>query len=106
MAEKAPALLMLKLDGLTIKLVYEKGQLVEASTRGDGDIGEVITHNIPAFYNVPVKKPHKGRLVETLYCDNPDCSSQILHKFIHFVEKKAMDIPMIGKTAGRGYYFL
>lgn len=63
MAGKAPALLMLKLDGLTIKLCYEKGQLVEASTRGDGDIGEVITHNIPAFYNVPVKIPHKGRLV-------------------------------------------
>ena len=65
MAAKAPALLMLKLDGLTIKLVYENGQLVEASTRGDGDIGEVITHNIPAFYNVPAKIPHKGRLVIT-----------------------------------------
>ena len=36
MAEKAPALLMLKLDGLTIRLVYENGQLVEASTRGEG----------------------------------------------------------------------
>lgn len=65
MAVKAPALLMLKLDGLTIKLVYEDGQLVEASTRGDGDIGEEITHNIPAFYNVPAKIPHKGRLVIT-----------------------------------------
>lgn len=65
MAGKAPALLMLKLDGLTIKLVYENGQLVEASTRGDGDIGEVITHNIPAFYNVPTRIPHKGRLVIT-----------------------------------------
>ncbi len=65
MAAKAPALLMLKLDGLTIKLVYENGQLVEASTRGAGDIGEVITHNIPAFYHVPTKIPHKGRLVIT-----------------------------------------
>ena len=65
MAGKAPALLMLKLDGLTIKLVYENGRLVEASTRGDGDIGEVITHNIPAFYNVPLKIPHKGQLVIT-----------------------------------------
>ena len=36
MAEKAPALLMLKLDGLTIRLVYENGQLGEASTRGEG----------------------------------------------------------------------
>ncbi len=65
MAGKAPVLLMLKLDGLTIKLVYENGQLVEASTRGDGDIGEEITHNIPAFYNVPMRIPHKGRLVIT-----------------------------------------
>lgn len=65
MAERAPALLMLKLDGLTVQLCYENGQLAEASTRGDGDIGEVITHNIPAFYNVPTKIPHKGRLVIT-----------------------------------------
>ena len=48
------ALLMLKLDGLTVKLVYENGELVEGSTRGDGDEGELITHNIPAFRNVPL----------------------------------------------------
>ncbi len=63
MLRKAAALLMLKLDGLTIKLCYEDGELTEASTRGDGDVGELITHNIPAFCNVPVKIPHKGRLV-------------------------------------------
>ena len=34
----------------------------------------------------------KGRLIETLHCDNKDCSSQILHRFIHFAGKKAMDI--------------
>lgn len=38
---------------------------MEASTRGDGDIGEVITHNISAFYNVPIRISHKGRLVIT-----------------------------------------
>ena len=41
-------LLMLKLDGLTTKLTYENGQLIEAATRGNGELGEVITHNIPA----------------------------------------------------------
>ncbi len=65
MATAAPALLMLKLDGLTVKLCYENGKLVEASTRGDGEVGEDITHNIPVFCNVPLKIPHKGRLVIT-----------------------------------------
>lgn len=65
MAGRAASLLMLKLDGLTVKLCYENGRLVEASTRGDGETGELVTHNIPAFYNVPVSIPHKERLVVT-----------------------------------------
>ena len=56
------ALLMLKLDGLTVKLVYEDGKLVEGSTRGDGDEGELITHNIAAFRNAPLSIPFKGHL--------------------------------------------
>lgn len=59
------ALLMLKLDGLTVKLTYENGQLSEASTRGDGEVGEEITHNIPAFENVPLAITYKKRLVIT-----------------------------------------
>ena len=55
-------LLMLKLDGLTVKLVYEDGKLVEGSTRGDGDEGELITHNVAAFRNVPLSIPYKGHL--------------------------------------------
>lgn len=65
MAARSASLLMLKLDGLTVKLCYENGRLVEASTRGDGETGEMVTHNIPAFYNVPVSIPHKERLVVT-----------------------------------------
>jgi len=42
-------LLMLKLDGLTVKLEYEDGALIRASTRGNGDEGEVITHNARAI---------------------------------------------------------
>lgn len=59
------ALLMLKLDGLTTKLVYENGTLIQASTRGDGETGEDITHNIPAFRNVPLTIPYRKRLVIT-----------------------------------------
>lgn len=58
-------LLMLKLDGLTTKLVYEGGKLLQASTRGDGETGEDITHNIPAYRNVPLTIPYKNRLVIT-----------------------------------------
>lgn len=58
-------LFMLKLDGLTTKLIYEDGRLIQASTRGDGEVGEDITHNIPAFLNVPLTIPHKERLVIT-----------------------------------------
>lgn len=61
--ENQDTLLMLKLDGLTVKLVYEDGRLVQASTRGDGDIGEDITHNIPAFENVPLSISYKERLI-------------------------------------------
>lgn len=41
------------------------GRLIQASTRGDGEVGEDITHNIPAFLNVPLTIPHKERLVIT-----------------------------------------
>ncbi len=63
--KKHAALLMLKLDGLTVKLVYEDGKLVEGSTRGDGDEGELITHNVSAFRNVPLSIPYRKRLVIT-----------------------------------------
>ena len=63
--KRKAALLMLKLDGLTIKLVYENGKLIEGSTRGNGEEGEIVTHNIPAIKNVPLTIPYKERLVIT-----------------------------------------
>ena len=59
------ALLMLKLDGLTTKLVYEDGHLIQASTRGNGETGEEITHNLPAYQNVPLSIPYQKHLVIT-----------------------------------------
>nr|CRY96184.1 hypothetical protein [uncultured prokaryote] len=56
-------LLSWKLDGLTIVLTYEDGKLAKALTRGNGDVGEVITSNARVFANVPVEIPYKGRLV-------------------------------------------
>lgn len=56
---------MLKLDGLTIKLTYEGGELVEAATRGNGDVGEVVTHNTRAIGGIPAHIQYEGRLVVT-----------------------------------------
>ena len=52
-------LLMLKADGLTVKLKYRNGWLVEASTRGTGMVGEDITHNVKVFKNVPLRIDYK-----------------------------------------------
>lgn len=52
-----------KLDGLTTEFVYENGKLIRASTRGDGDVGEDITHNAKAITGVPMTIPYKKRLV-------------------------------------------
>lgn len=56
-------MLMLKLDGLTLKLTYEAGTLVEAATRGDGFEGEVVTHNASGIGGIPLQIPYKERLV-------------------------------------------
>ena len=64
-ADGRETLLMHKLDGLTIKIEYENGLLVRASTRGDGNEGENVTHNIRALIGVPVEIPYKNRLVIT-----------------------------------------
>lgn len=57
------ALLSWKMDGLTIVLTYRGGELVEAVTRGNGIIGEVITNNAKNFQNVPLKIEYKGELI-------------------------------------------
>lgn len=52
-----------KLDGLTIVLTYQNGQLAKAVTRGNGEIGEVITNNARVFKNIPLTIPFQGELV-------------------------------------------
>ena len=56
-------LLSWKLDGLTIVLTYDNGQLQKAVTRGNGEVGEIITNNARVFKNVPVTIPFKRKLV-------------------------------------------
>ena len=56
-------LLSWKMDGLTVVLTYEDGVLAKAVTRGNGEIGEVITPNARTFINVPTTIPYKGQLI-------------------------------------------
>lgn len=56
------SLLMCKMDGLTILLTYEDGELIQAETRGNGVTGEIITHNAKAFENIPMHINQKGHV--------------------------------------------
>lgn len=55
--------LSLKLDGLTTEVIYEGGKLQRLSTRGNGEVGEDITHNATAITGIPMEIPYKERLV-------------------------------------------
>jgi DNA ligase (NAD+) len=52
-----------KMDGLTVVLTYRDGKLYKAVTRGNGEVGEVITNNAKVFKNVPVQIAYQGELV-------------------------------------------
>ncbi len=56
-------LLSWKLDGLTVVLTYQGGELVKAVTRGNGEIGEVITNNAKVFQNIPLRISYQGELI-------------------------------------------
>ena len=74
-------LLSWKLDGLTIVLTYENGELAKAVTRGNGIVGEVVTNNARVFKNVPLKIPYQ----EDLY----------------FVGKQSSHIPTLNGSMSR-----
>ena len=52
-----------KMDGITIVLTYENGELIRAVTRGNGETGELITGNAKAFANIPLRISYTGRLI-------------------------------------------
>lgn len=58
-----PAILSWKLDGLTIVLTYHEGKLAKAVTRGNGEIGEVVTNNARTFKNLPLNISYTGELI-------------------------------------------
>ena len=58
---KSEVLLMHKLDGLTIQLTYDNGELIQAVTRGDGTSGDDITTNAKYFSNIPLTVSNKNK---------------------------------------------
>jgi DNA ligase (NAD+) len=61
-ANNKDCLLSLKMDGLTVLLTYDNGELIQAETRGNGEEGELITHNAKMFENIPLHIGYKERL--------------------------------------------
>lgn len=61
--EGQKAFLSWKLDGLTIVLTYRSGALEKAVTRGNGEVGEVITNNAKTFKNLPIRIAYQGELI-------------------------------------------
>ena len=57
------AMISWKMDGLTIVLTYRDGKLYKAVTRGNGEVGEVITNNARVFKNIPLQIPYTGELI-------------------------------------------
>lgn len=57
------AVIMWKMDGSTLQLTYDDGKLTKAITRGNGEIGQVVTHNAPYINGIPMSIPYKGHLV-------------------------------------------
>ena len=62
---KNDVLLMHKLDGLTIRLTYDNGKLIQAETRGDGIKGDIITNNAKCFDNIPLSITNKNKITLT-----------------------------------------
>ena len=64
----------LKIDGLKVVLTYEKGNLVRAATRGDGRVGEDVTHNVRTIKDIPQRlaKPHSGIFEGEVYMKKSD----------------------------------
>ena len=65
MASESDGNLTLKMDGLTVKITYNNGKIVEGATRGDGNVGELINHNVKVLRNVPQTIDYQQELVVT-----------------------------------------
>lgn len=84
-----PALLMAKMDGLTIRITYRDGKVWRAETRGDGEVGEDVTHNIHTVKDVPLTLPIKYEvIVDGEVIVTRDTFARLREKFVDNKGKK------------------
>lgn len=84
-----PALLMAKMDGLTIRITYRDGKVWRAETRGDGEVGEDVTHNIHTVKDVPLTLPIKDEvIVDGEVIVTRDTFARLREKFVDNKGKK------------------
>lgn len=84
-----PALLMAKMDGLTIRITYREGKVWRAETRGDGEVGEDVTHNIHTVKDVPLTLPIKDEvIVDGEVIVTRDTFARLREKFVDNKGKK------------------
>lgn len=84
-----PTIVMAKMDGLTCSLKYVDGKLISAETRGDGQVGEDITHNAQVIRGIPMKVPIKGTFV---------VDGELIITYDDFLELKEKFVDSKGKT--------
>lgn len=89
------AVIMGKMDGLTCSLTYDNGELILAESRGDGHIGEDITHNALTFVNMPKKIPYYERIVIDGECIiDYDTFNEINNPLIDKATKEALNLDL------------
>lgn len=104
-----------KLDGLTIVLTYNEGKLVKAVTRGNGEVGELVTNNARTFKNIPLNIAYKGELIlrgEAVirYADFEKINSQIEDTTARYKNPRNLCVGSVRQlnneiTASRNVYF-
>lgn len=97
----------LKLDGLSMRLTYEDGRLVSATTRGDGQVGEDVTHTVRAIQTVPLRLRKSNKVPQSVY-KNFEVRGEVVFPKANFEkmnkEREAQGLPLFAnpRNAGAG----
>lgn len=97
----------LKMDGLSMRLEYENGLFVRATTRGDGQVGEDVTHTVRAIATVPLRLRKSSKVPQSVYT-NFEVRGEVVFPKANFEkmnkEREAQGLPLFAnpRNAGAG----